>query len=213
ARLRWLQKRRPDLTLPLLTKVDEDGEKSILSLVDKPRLQRVLDRMFDPNQFLSRHGIRSLSAAASAAISTRIEGQEWSIAYEPGESTGPMFGGNSNWRGPVWFPVNIILTDRLRTLGRFFGDDVTVEYPPGSGERIDLLQAARHLEDDLVSLFRPVDGRRPADGQRIEATDDPLWRDHITFNEYFDGDTGEGLGTSHQGWTSYVVHFLARRRP
>jgi len=214
ARLRWLQKRRPDLTLPLLTRSTPEGRRMLLSLVDKPRLIRLLERMFDHEQFLSDFGIRSLSAAVKQEITTSLEGQTSSITYEPGESRTGLFGGNSNWRGPVWFPVNVLLADKLRTLGRFFGDDLTVEVPKGSGKRITLVEAADLIDDSLVSLFRPVQGRRPADGQRIEASLDPLWQEHPTFNEYFDGDTGEGLGASHQtGWTALVAHLLHPRLP
>ncbi len=214
SRLRWLQKRRPDLTLPLLTRSTPEGRLMLLSLVDKPRLVKLLDRMFDSEQFLSDYGIRSLSAAVKQEITTSVEGQASSIVYEPGESRTGLFGGNSNWRGPVWFPVNVLLADKLRTLGRFFGDDLTVEVPKGSGKRITLVQAADLIDDSLVSLFRPVQGRRPADGERIEATPDPLWQEHPTFNEYFDGDTGEGLGATHQtGWTALVAHLLHPRLP
>ncbi|WP_425556634.1 MGH1-like glycoside hydrolase domain-containing protein, partial [Kineococcus aurantiacus] len=214
ARLRWLQKRRPDLTLPLLTRSTPEGRQMLLSLVDRPRLVRLLERAFDPDQFLSPYGLRSLSAAVKEEVWTSVQGQSFSLVYEPGESHTGMFGGNSNWRGPIWFPVNVLVADKLRTLGRFFGDDLTIEVPRGSGRRINLVQAADLIDNSLVNLFRPVDGRRPADGQRIEATDDPLWRDHITFNEYFDGDTGEGLGATHQtGWTALVAHLLHPRLP
>ena len=110
-----------------------------------------------------------------------------------------MFGGNSNWRGPVWFPVNVLLADKLRTYGRFFGDSLTVEMPTGSGHHVTLEQAADVIDDGLVSLFRPVDGVRPSDGAAHRGQSDiPLWSEHPTFSEYFDGDTGEGLGATHQ---------------
>ena len=163
----------------------------ILSLVDRERLERILRRMFDTEEFLSPFGIRSLSKSTGQVIAN-VGGRDASIEYEPGESRTKLFGGNSNWRGPIWFPVNVLLADKLRTLGRFYGDDLTVEVPKGSGNQINLVQAADLIDDSLVSLFRPVEGRRPADGGRIEATQDPLWQEHISFNEYFDGDTGEG---------------------
>jgi hypothetical protein len=137
-----------------------------------------------------------------------------SIEYEPGESRTGMFGGNSNWRGPVWFPVNVLLADKLRTYGRYFGDDFTIELPTGSGNWGTLEDAADLIDGGLTALFRPVDGRRPSDGKRIEASQDPVWSRHPTFSEYFDGDTGEGLGATHQtGWTALVAHLLNPRLP
>jgi hypothetical protein len=115
----------------------------------------------------------------------------------------------------VWFPVNVLLADKLRTLGRFYGDSFTIEIPSGSGRRrCTLVEAADIIDNGLTALFRPVDGRRPADGKRIEASDSELWSRHPTFSEYFDGDTGEGLGASHQtGWTALVAHLLNPRLP
>ncbi|GAA4966332.1 MGH1-like glycoside hydrolase domain-containing protein [Kineococcus glutinatus] len=213
-RMRWLQHRRPDLTGPLLSRSGPEGRRMLLSLIDPERLQRILTRMFDTDQFLSPYGIRSLSAAVKETVTTEVGGRSSSIEYEPGESRTPLFGGNSNWRGPVWFPVNVLLADKLRTYGRFFGDSLTIEIPTGSGQRRTLTEAADLIDNGLVSLFQPVGGRRPADGDRIEAGDDPLWREHPTFSEYFDGDTGEGLGATHQtGWTALVAHLLNPRLP
>lgn len=214
ARLRWLQRRRPDLVGPLLSRSGQGGRRMLLSLVDPDRLRRILTRMFDTEQFLSPYGIRSLSAAAKEVVTAEIGGQRASIEYEPGESRTGMFGGNSNWRGPIWFPVNVLLADKLRTYGRHFGDSFTVEVPKGSGEFKTLVQLADLIDSGLTALFRPVDGKRPADGQRIESTDDPLWADHPSFCEYFNGDTGEGLGATHQtGWTALVAHLLNPRLP
>ncbi|WP_459643353.1 MGH1-like glycoside hydrolase domain-containing protein [Kineococcus sp. NUM-3379] len=213
-RLRWLQHRRPDVTGPLMSRSTPEGRRMLLSLLDPERLRSILTRMFDPGQFLSPFGIRSLSAAVKDTVHTEVGGRSSSIEYEPGESRTPLFGGNSNWRGPVWFPVNVLLADKLRTYGRHFGDSFTVEVPAGSGMHLTLTECADLIDDGLVSLFRPVDGRRPTDGNRIEASDDPLWREHPTFSEYFDGDTGEGLGATHQtGWTALVAHLLNPRLP
>ncbi|MGH2867823.1 MAG: MGH1-like glycoside hydrolase domain-containing protein, partial [Solirubrobacteraceae bacterium] len=146
--------------------------------------------------------------------STQVDGQTVSIDYEPGESRTGLFGGNSNWRGPIWFPVNVLLADALRTYHSYLGDEQTVEVPTGSGTRMTVAQAADLIDDRLIDLFRcGSDGRRPCDGARIEASANPLWRKHITFSEYFHGDTGEGLGASHQtGWTALVAHLLCRRQ-
>ena len=186
----------------------------LLSLLDPERLRRILERLFDSEEFLSPYGIRSLSAAARETVTAEVGGQQVSIEYEPGESRTGMFGGNSNWRGPIWFPVNVLLADKLRTYGRHFGDSFTIEIPTGSGNFKTLEQAADTIDRGLTALFQPVNGKRPADGERIEASDNPLWSQHPTFSEYFDGDTGEGLGATHQtGWTALVAHLLNPRLP
>ena len=214
ARLRWLQHRRPDLVGPVLTRSTPEGRRTMLSMVDPDRLKRILERMFDTEQFLSPFGIRSLSAAVRDGFTAEIDGQAVSISYEPGESRSGMFGGNSNWRGPIWFPVNVLLADKLRTYGRHFGDSFTIELPKGSGNKHTLTDLADLIDDGLTALFRPVNGKRPSDGERIEASDNPLWSEHPTFCEYFDGDTGEGLGATHQtGWTALVAHLLNPRLP
>jgi hypothetical protein len=214
ARLRWLQRRRPELMGPLLSRSAVGGRRMLLSLVDPQRLRRILERMFDPAEFLSPYGIRSLSATYKEPINFDVNGNGTTIEYEPGESQTGMFGGNSNWRGPVWFPVNVLLADKLRTYGRYFGDSFTIEIPTGSGQHKTLVEAADILDHGLTALFRPVDGRRPADGDRIESSQDPLWMAHPTFCEFFDGDTGEGLGATHQtGWTALVAHLLNPRLP
>jgi hypothetical protein len=211
ARLRWLRRRRPELLDGLLT--DADGDQ-LLSLLGADRLRRVLTRLLDEDEFLSPYGIRSLSAVYRTPYSCEVDGQRLSIDYEPGESSTGLFGGNSNWRGPVWFPVNMLLADALRSYGNYFGDALTVELPAGSGTQVTLTQAADELDARLVALFRRgPHGRRPSDGARIESSENPLWNKHITFSEYFHGDTGEGLGASHQtGWTALVAHLLCRPR-
>ncbi|MFI7586843.1 MGH1-like glycoside hydrolase domain-containing protein [Spongisporangium articulatum] len=214
ARLRWLQRRRPETVGPLLFNKGKGERRMLLSLLDQTKLRRILERMFDPDQFLSPYGIRSLSAAVKDRITAQVGGRDSSIEYEPGESRTGLFGGNSNWRGPVWFPVNVLLADKLRAYGRHFGDSFTIEIPTGSGNVCTLQQAADVIDNGLTALFRPVNGRRPADGDRIEASDNPLWAEHPTFSEFFDGDTGEGLGATHQtGWTALVAHLLNPRLP
>ncbi|NMD56196.1 MULTISPECIES: MGH1-like glycoside hydrolase domain-containing protein [Tsukamurella] len=222
ARLNWLRSRRPELVEPVLSNASDDGSddgRMLLSLVSPERLRRVLERMFDPAEFLAPYGIRSLSKAEQQ-VTEDVDGNTVSIQYEPGESTTGMFGGNSNWRGPVWFPVNVLLADKLRTYGRHFGDDFTIAIPTGSDNLCTLEEAADVIDEGLVGLFRPVaraDGggtRRPADAGRIEGSDNPLWAQHPTFYEYFDGDTGEGLGATHQtGWTGLVAHLHNPRLP
>ncbi|MGI8881005.1 MAG: MGH1-like glycoside hydrolase domain-containing protein [Jatrophihabitans sp.] len=213
-RLRWLVKHRPELTQSLLSWTDETGVLGMLSLLDPVRLDRVLQRMLDPHCFLSEHGIRSLSAEYRTSFTTTLDGQEFSIDYEPGESRTPLFGGNSNWRGPVWFPVNVLLSDALRTYGAALPTR-TVPFPTRSDSRVGYAAVADALDQRLIDLFRVgANGRRPSDGQRIEASADPVWQAHVTFSEYFDGDTGEGLGATHQtGWTALVAHLLCRPDP
>ena len=214
ARLRWLQRRRPELLDGLLQHPDPDGEPAdgLLALLDPDRALRVLSRLFDEAEFLSPHGVRSLSAVHRTPYVADIDGMLDSIDYEPGESRTGLFGGNSNWRGPVWLPVNVLLADAIRRYGEYLGDDVLIEVPTGSGQKLTFAQAADALDQRLVDLFRVgPDGRRPCDGDRIEASDSPLWRAHLTFSEYFHGDTGEGLGATHQtGWTALVAHILCR---
>ncbi|MGN6606864.1 MAG: MGH1-like glycoside hydrolase domain-containing protein [Jatrophihabitans sp.] len=211
-RIDWLYERRPELVS--MIDVNPTTGDRLLALLDVKRVQRVLQRMFNEAEFLSPHGIRSLSREYMTPYTTSFNEQEFSIGYEPGESRSGMFGGNSNWRGPIWFPVNVMLADALRAYGDHLGENFTIEFPTGSGDHLTLREAADEMDDRLVDLFR-VDKytrRRPADGARIEASDDPLWRGHTTFYEYFNGDTGEGLGATHQtGWTALVAHVLCRR--
>jgi hypothetical protein len=156
--------------------------------------------------------VRSLSAAYRTPFTATVDGRTMSIDYEPGESRTGLFGGNSNWRGPIWFPVNVLLADALRTYHSYLGDAATFDVPTGSGTALHLGQAADLIETRLIDLFRRgPDGRRPCDGDRIEGVDDPLWSGQLSFHEYFHGDTGEGLGASHQtGWTALVAHLLCR---
>ncbi|MBX5331952.1 glucosidase [Rhodococcus fascians] len=214
ARLRWVQHRRPEMVSPLLARREGNEVRLLLTLVQPERLKRILSRMFDSEEFLSEFGIRSLSASYREPVTFDVDGRSLSIEYEPGESRTGMFGGNSNWRGPVWFPVNVLLADKLRAYGRYYGDSFTIEIPTGSGNHRTFTDAADLIDNGLAGLFRPVDGKRPADGRRIESSADPLWSEHPTFNEYFDGDTGEGLGATHQtGWTALVAHLLRPRLP
>ena len=212
-RFNYLLRRRPEFGAFLTWHVDDNtGERTaMLSMLDARKIGKVLTRMLDEAEFLSPHGIRSLSAAHRDGLEVQIAGQDHRIGYEPGESHTPMFGGNSNWRGPIWLPTNAMLVEALDRLGAYHGDDLTVELPTGSGNWVTVDEAAADLSRRLVSLFLPgPDGSRPSDGKRVEASDSPLWLQHVTFSEYFDGDTGEGLGASHQtGWTALVAVLLS----
>ena len=207
-RLQWLRQHRPEQTSALVTSRGPDGTHRTFALVDPARYVRVLERLLDEQEFLSPHGIRSLSAAYRDGFSVVVDGTTLATRYDPGESTSWLFGGNSNWRGPVWFPVNVLLTDALRTYAHGAGAEITVELPTGSGNRVPLSAAADDLERRLVDLFLPgADGRRPSDPR--DRGDGPLWTEHPTFSEYFHGDTGIGLGASHQtGWSGLVALLL-----
>jgi hypothetical protein len=186
------------------------GEETrlLFSIVTRERLARVLRIMLDEREFLSPFGVRSLSKVhLERPYVLNCGGEEFSVGYEPGESTSGLFGGNSNWRGPVWFPMNFLIVESLRIFYRFHGDGFKVECPTGSGDWKTLNEVADNLAARLVSVFaRGEDGRRPSDGATERARTDPHWKDCILFNEYFHGDTGAGLGANHQtGWTALAA--------
>jgi hypothetical protein len=214
-RLNYLLSRQPEFGRFLSWQSEDSpgGRCALLSVLSARKLRLVMARMLDESEFLSPHGIRSLSAAHREGVDVEIAGEEYRIGYEPGESRSTMFGGNSNWRGPVWFPTNVLLIEALRTIDSFHDGSYQVELPTGSGTEATLGEVATELANRMIALFLPgPDGRRPADGSRVEATDSPLWRDHPTFSEYFDGDTGEGLGATHQtGWTALLATLLTDR--
>jgi hypothetical protein len=189
-------------------------QKLLLSLAGQDKLERLMNRLFDEGEFLSPHGLRALSAYhRDHPYQIGVAGVTASIDYEPAESTTPMFGGNSNWRGPVWFPLNYLVISALERYQRFFGDDFTVEYPTGSGTRLTLDKVAADLQDRLISIFtRGPDGRRPCFGGSQRLQEDPAWRDNLVFGEYFHGDNGAALGAWHQtGWTGLIADIIRRR--
>jgi len=191
------------------------GRPGLISLVEKSRFQRILARMLDESEFLSPYGLRSLSRYHEEhPLVLDFDGRTCRLDYEPGESRSGLFGGNSNWRGPVWFPLNFLAIESPRHLHNFFGDDLTVELPTGSGKKVNLHQVAAELERRLLSLFLlDANGRRPAHGANPRFQNDPTWRDSLFFYEYFHGETGKGLGASHQtGWTALAGALVAHRR-
>ena len=209
-RFRWLQRRRPELTDALVTSRPEREIVVTLSPLQRERQERVLARLVDEAEFLSPHGIRSLSAIYRDGVTVDVAGARMGLTYDSGESTTHLFGGNSNWRGPVWFPINALLIDALHAHAHGAGHDLTLQYPTGSGEEVGLDTIAHDLEQRLIGLFRRgPDGRRP--GSPRDQLKGPLWDEHPTFSEYFDGDTGRGCGASHQtGWTAMVAHLICR---
>ncbi|MFC0431978.1 glucosidase [Kutzneria buriramensis] len=202
--------RHPAVTAELWSRGRQARETgpALFALFDEQRLRRILSRMLDEAEFLSPHGIRSVSRwHADHPYVLRVDGQEHRVGYLPAESDSGMFGGNSNWRGPVWFPVNLMLVRALLNLHAYLGDDFRVECPTGSGRRLNLYEVAQEISDRLVGIFRAdADGHRPVHGGQAVLQDDPLWRDLPLFYEYFHGDNGAGLGASHQtGWTGAVA--------
>ena len=215
-RARWLLENRPELTehCPLM-EVPGHRERRLLSLVPRERLARVLTRMLSSEEFLSPYGVRSLSRAhAASPYEVAIDGQTFRVEYEPGESQTGLFGGNSNWRGPVWLPVNYLLIESLQRLHYYYGDSFRVECPVGSGQMLNLWEVAAELSRRLISLFLVrADGTRPAHGARMPIHRSPHFQDHVTFYEYFHGDTGEGLGARAQtGWSALVAKLLEQSR-
>jgi hypothetical protein len=195
------------------------GGRSLASILDEGKLRRVLAKMLDENEFLSEFGIRALSRFhVEHPYVFHAGGQEYRVSYLPGESDTGMFGGNSNWRGPIWMPVNGLIIRALLQYYLYYGDEFTVECPTGSGRLMTLYQVAEELSRRLANIFlQDTHGRRPVYGGTQKFQEDPHWRDLILFYEYFHGDNGAGLGASHQtGWTGIVarmMHLFATTTP
>ena len=188
-----------------------EAERGILALVSPDRLRRILARMLDENEFLSPYGIRALSRYhAEHPFVFTVHSEEYRVDYLPAESTNNMFGGNSNWRGPIWFPLNGLINRALSQFYLYYGDSFKVECPTGSGNLMNLFQVRQEIGRRLVSIFlRDEQGRRPVYGGTTKFQSDPHWRDYLLFYEYFHGDNGAGLGASHQtGWTGIVAKMI-----
>jgi hypothetical protein len=187
------------------------GDRLLTSLLNESRLRRVLARMLDENEFFGPYGIRALSRYhAEHPFVFNAGGREYRVSYLPAESDSGMFGGNSNWRGPVWMPVNGLILRALLQYYAYYGDDFKVECPTGSGRMMTLYQVAEELGRRLAGTFlRNAEGRRPVYGGTRKFQEDPHWRDYILFYEFFHGDNGAGLGASHQtGWTGIIARIL-----
>ncbi|NBV32369.1 MAG: glucosidase [Proteobacteria bacterium] len=215
SRMEWFLKNRPDLGRHVSCMTEQMGDDArmlrLLSVPSRDRLQRVLRYILDEDEFLSTYGIRSLSRVhAREPYGISLNGTYYSISYEPGESQSGLFGGNSNWRGPIWFPINYLLVEALERYHHFYGDSFTVELPTRSGNWVNLRQVSHELARRLSSIFTlDENGLRPCLGESHPHAHDPHWRDHVQFHEYFHGDHGQGLGASHQtGWTSLVTRCL-----
>ncbi len=217
-RMDWFLTNRPDL-LKYITVRRVAGDKNpgrcLLAIPSEVRLRQSLAYMLDPKEFLSNFGIRSLSKAhLEKPFVFEHGGQRHEVPYTPGEATTDMFGGNSNWRGPIWFPINFLIIEALERYYYFYGETFLIEYPTGSGKEVTLLEVAIDLCDRLISLFLPdKEGYRPCYGEAHRYTDVTHWQDLLLFHEYFHSETGEGLGASHQtGWTALVVRLVRERR-
>src|SRR5712691_2577320 len=211
-RLRWFLEHREDLCHLVTRQVTNGGKKRrLLSMVSSDRLERVLGYMLDEREFLSPYGIRALSQYhRDHPYVLHVNGMEHRVDYEPAESSTGLFGGNSNWRGPIWFPMNFLLVESLQRFDYFFGEQFKVEFPTGSGRRMRLWDVAAELSRRLTTIFlRGADGQRPVHGGFETFQGDPHWKDLVLFYEYFHGDNGAGIGASHQtGWTGLVAKLL-----
>lgn len=219
----WLKRHRKDLGsfMTFLDRSEEEGEEKglwLLGIPTRQRLERLLGYLLDENEFLSQYGIRSLSKYHEKnPFIFDLHGEEVCVTYVPGESESVMFGGNSNWRGPIWFPLNYLILEALERYHRFYGDSFQVECPTGSGNRMNLGEVAHEIRTRLARLFLPDDdGSRPSYARGDRFHKDPHWNDYVLFYEYFHGDSGRGMGASHQtGWTALIAPILesiARRR-
>ena len=216
-RTRWFLEHRKDLT-GQITYLATDGQagRRLLAIPSRARLERMLKYVFDENEFLSPFGVRSLSRAyAQQPFVIEAGGERYQVGYVPGESDTGLFGGNSNWRGPVWLPLNFLLIEALERYHHFYGDTLKVEFPTGSGRRITLKEASVELSRRLLGLFMPgADGRRPCHGKEWEYLRGIGQEELVLFHEYFHGDNGLGLGASHQtGWTALVTHLVEAAEP
>ena len=211
-RLEWILKNRPDLA-SLISRWHEEGKdhSRLLSLLRGHRMTKVLTRMLDETEFLSDYGIRALSKAhKDKPYEFHYHGRVFSVSYKPGESDSGMFGGNSNWRGPIWFPINYMLIESLLKYDQYYGGTFKVEYPTGSGKQLSLKEIAAELSARLTSIFTlNKDGKRPFNGDIDKFSTDPHFRDNLLFYEYFHGDNGRGCGASHQtGWTGLIADLI-----
>jgi hypothetical protein len=215
-RMNWFIEHRKDLARHIsfmkpASSQGQDNCRMLLAVPSRQRLERVLRYVLDETEFFSAYGVRSVSQYhKDHPFVTTLNGQQVSVNYEPGESESSLFGGNSNWRGPIWFPINFLLIEALERYHYFYGDDFQIECPVGSGKKMNLAEAAYELAARLTKLFLPdANGQRPCHGEDHRYAKDPNFKDLVLFYEHFHGDTGRGIGASHQtGWTALVARCL-----
>jgi hypothetical protein len=213
-RMDWFLNYRPDLAnLVSRWQIEGKGERRLFSLLRGHRLKRILKRMLDENEFLSEFGIRSISKYhLKNPYVFKTNGAEYTVNYQPGEDETGLFGGNSNWRGPIWFPVNFLIIESLQRFHHYYGDDFKVEYPTNSGKFLTLLEISNELSKRLCKIFLKNNGLRPVFGKSRKFNNDLYFKDYIPFYEYFHGESGKGLGASHQtGWTGLIAKILEPR--
>ncbi|MGH8020704.1 MAG: MGH1-like glycoside hydrolase domain-containing protein, partial [Opitutaceae bacterium] len=210
-RMEWFVKHRSDLKYKI-TALESGGQRRrLLAIPSRERMERMLCYILSEDEFLSPFGVRALSRFHERhPFEMQLDGETHRVTYAPGEADTPIFGGNSNWRGPIWLPVNFLLIEALERYDHFYGEDFRVEHPTGSGNRISLRAVAADLAQRVSRIFLPgADGQRPCHGADRRYAEDPHFRDLVLFNEYFHADTGRGCGASHQtGWTSLVAKLL-----
>jgi hypothetical protein len=211
-RLKWFRNYRISNNSYLAIEELNDGQDILLSLTPKKRLEKLLEALLDPAEFLSPYGIRSVSKIHEKPYSVKIDGAEYGLQYEPGEGRSDLFGGNSNWRGPIWMPMNYLLIQSLLELYKYYGNSVITACPAGCDRLVNLDQVAGDISNGLISIFQPdAEGNRPVHGNNPLYRDNPHFKDLVLFNEYFHGDTGAGIGASHQtGWTGLVAELIDR---
>ncbi len=214
-RLEWFLEHRPHLA-SLVSRWQEpgSGERRLLAICRGHRMKRVLKRMLDETEFLSPYGVRALSRVhAEHPYVLEAGGARYSVDYQPAESNSGLFGGNSNWRGPIWMPVNYLLIESLQQFHHYYGDDFKVECPTGSGQYLTLSEIADELSRRLIRIFaRDTEGRRAVFGGQEYFQRDEHWRDYVPFHEYFHGDNGAGVGASHQtGWTGVIAKLIQQQ--
>jgi hypothetical protein len=210
-RMQWFIDNLPELGDYIETVTTSHNVRRFFSLVNRSRLRHVLRYMLDEEEFLGAHGIRALSRYhLQNPYRLFVDGVEHRVDYEPAESSTGLFGGNSNWRGPIWFPVNFLIIESLQKFHHFLGDEFKVECPTGSGKMLNLWDVSIELSRRMINIFlRNGDGRRPVNGEIEKFQTDEHWRDLVLFYEYFHGDSGSGLGANHQtGWTGLVAKLI-----
>ncbi|MGB3574437.1 MAG: glucosidase, partial [Phormidesmis sp.] len=210
-RLEWFEANRPKLSKNITTVGEDSKKRRLLSVVRPDKLRRILAKMLKPHEFLAPTGIRALSRFhADHPYTFDANGTVYRVDYEPAESSIGLFGGNSNWRGPVWFPTNYLLIEALQRYHHYFGDTFKIQCPYGEGEPMNLWDVATKLEERMIGTFlRDENGNRPVYGNNQTFQTNPHWKDYVLFYEFFNGDTGEGLGASHQtGWTGLVAKLI-----
>jgi Glycosyl hydrolase family 63 C-terminal domain len=210
--MQWFIDNHPDVVNHIeVAEVAGKGTRRLLSLVNREQLGSVARYLLDESEFFSPYGIRAISRFHKGSpYVMSVNGNDHRVDYEPAESSTGLFGGNSNWRGPIWFPINFLLIESLQKFHYFYGDGLSVELPTGSGRRASLWDAAAEISRRLTRIFlRAEDGRRPVFGGLHKFQTEPGWGDHIYFHEYFHGDNGAGIGASHQtGWTGLVAKLI-----